>query len=867
MQFFSDTGFEDMEILQVPEYRQIYKAVLKYEIQTLLQKLSDTGEESVVLTASIHDDSATQLGSIHGKDFLQSQANLQGQFLCFCKDKLKGSKIPREIVSYESAGPSSRHPNVVKQRQDATSKSAINKTPEYSEMRTADPLPGRSVSPPRPQLTLDGPRSQPEKKDNSNNCRELTPAEPVDTGTTEKEVYSKDSSCSIPHENQSSMGEYSESIRNGGSTNRIVSTRVVNESCTHKNINPSDSSIHLTLDDSERLTDFVSFKPVSEYVDSDISGTDSHIVDMRKVSTESIGLKEQQRRKTGTQKELNGSESNLEGVSICGEQSLLCEKLGGSIGGKSKHLHLLQDFGERVENLISDNHQHGTFFYKHRTKTNSMSDVSSSPESGIQFQKMDDTKRTYEKTDSLLDLCDKIDAEKLHSKESSSKDLSNSKRRDNIDKARHEVNLNQLKPLYENGNMITDIETTDSSSQVSTDGNISNEAMLADLQKNLYTPINQSNLTQRARKRKSSEVSKFDKFMREMLPQPLNDGLKSVSEEKNATVSMYMMNLSYQNLNLPSYQNCPLDIQSLVSQGCKHPLPYNSDYRVSNEGLDLSTQKIVAERSLDHSFLVSSSTLGRQNIAVPKSSSSGAIPMNSNFGSRAPFNEKNCSERSMALPHGDSDRNHMEKEQETVSQSQVILPDDNIEINMITERSYDTEVNQTILEQQADSIKVVKSSESGPVSREAHMCPICGKLLSTRGNCKQHLKTHLGLRPHKCNQCVKAFAASNDLKKHLRTHSGEKPYKCSICGRGFADGGNLKKHYSIHTRDRAIANLPSFSTLARLNMFPYHQGDIYPGYDHWSSVGQQNLFKDPIIGQSQEDSSRPIKSEPETIDD
>ncbi|KAL3884629.1 hypothetical protein ACJMK2_024756 [Sinanodonta woodiana] len=835
MQFFSDTGFEDMEILQVPEYRQIYKAVLKYEIQTLLQKLSDTGEESVVLTVSIQDGSATQLGSTHGKDFLQSQANLQGQFLCFCKDKLRGrgSKFPRETVSYQSAGQmgqASKHPNM-KQKQDTASKSAINRASECSEMKTDDPRPGTSVTPPRPQLSLEGPRCQQEKKDNSNKGREITPTEPVDTGTTEKEVYSKDSYRLIPHENLSSMDD------NGVSTNRIVNTREVHESCSHRNID-CDSSIHITSNDSERFTDCFSFKPDIEHIDSDrqtILRTDSQFVDMRKVSTE----------------------SNLEGVSISGEQSS-CEKLGGSVGDASnKHLHVFQDCGERVMN--SNNHQHGTFFYKHRAKTNSMSDVPSSPESVIQFQKMDDKKRTFEKTDRNLDLHDKIDAENTHSEDSSSKDLANSQRRDNIGNTIHEPNSIQLKPLHENGNVIIDLETTDLSSQISFDGNGSNETMLRDLPKNLYTPIkeNQSNLTQGARKRKSTEVSKFNKFMR------------SVSEEKDAAGSMEMMNSSYQNLNLPSYQNCPLDMQRLVSQGYKHPLPYNSDYTVSNEGLDLSTQKIVAERSLDNSFLVSSSTLDRQNISMPKSNFSGTIPTSSNLMSRAFFHEKYCSERSRMLLHGDSVRNvsHVVVEHESVLQSQGILPDDNSEIHMSTERSSDTEVNRTILEQQADSIKVVKSSDSGPGSREAHMCPICGKLLSTRGNCKQHLKTHLGLRPHKCNQCEKAFSASNDLKKHLRTHSGEKPYKCSICGRGFADGGNLKKHYSTHIRDRAVVNLPSFSTLARLNMFPYHYGDIYPGFDHWASIGQQNLFKDPVDGQSQEDSSKLIKSEPETIDD
>ncbi|KAK3590894.1 hypothetical protein CHS0354_020872 [Potamilus streckersoni] len=69
-----------------PEYKAVLQSVIKYEIQSLLERLSETGEESVVLMASSSDGSTSHLGSQKGTGFLQCQLyeDLEKQFLSFC---------------------------------------------------------------------------------------------------------------------------------------------------------------------------------------------------------------------------------------------------------------------------------------------------------------------------------------------------------------------------------------------------------------------------------------------------------------------------------------------------------------------------------------------------------------------------------------------------------------------------------------------------------------------------------------------------------------------------------------------------------------------------------------------------------------
>ncbi|KAL3885538.1 hypothetical protein ACJMK2_025590 [Sinanodonta woodiana] len=74
------------EILLDPANRLIIQAILKFQIQTLLKKLSETGVETLVLTASTEDKDLGYLGSEKGNNFLNhvSLEVVRKQFLHFC---------------------------------------------------------------------------------------------------------------------------------------------------------------------------------------------------------------------------------------------------------------------------------------------------------------------------------------------------------------------------------------------------------------------------------------------------------------------------------------------------------------------------------------------------------------------------------------------------------------------------------------------------------------------------------------------------------------------------------------------------------------------------------------------------------------
>ncbi|XP_053379953.1 uncharacterized protein LOC128548616 [Mercenaria mercenaria] len=85
----------DLEILKdIPGYKAILKSVLKSQIQLLIEQLSDhTGEETIILTASVHDGTLSHLGSNTGKGFLDGRDEIKSQFLAFCLKNAKGSSI------------------------------------------------------------------------------------------------------------------------------------------------------------------------------------------------------------------------------------------------------------------------------------------------------------------------------------------------------------------------------------------------------------------------------------------------------------------------------------------------------------------------------------------------------------------------------------------------------------------------------------------------------------------------------------------------------------------------------------------------------------------------------------------------------
>ncbi|KAL4217629.1 hypothetical protein ACF0H5_022371 [Mactra antiquata] len=79
----------DIDVIKdIPGYKVILKTVLKNQIQLLVEQLYLHGEEeTVLLTANLHDGSLSHLGSESGKTFLDNHEDMKSQFLGFCLER------------------------------------------------------------------------------------------------------------------------------------------------------------------------------------------------------------------------------------------------------------------------------------------------------------------------------------------------------------------------------------------------------------------------------------------------------------------------------------------------------------------------------------------------------------------------------------------------------------------------------------------------------------------------------------------------------------------------------------------------------------------------------------------------------------
>ncbi|XP_052271289.1 myoneurin-like isoform X8 [Dreissena polymorpha] len=76
----------DLDVIkEVPGYKVILKAVVRSQIQQLIDQLAAyTNEESIILTASVADGTLSHIGSESGKSFLSDNEEVKSQFLGFC---------------------------------------------------------------------------------------------------------------------------------------------------------------------------------------------------------------------------------------------------------------------------------------------------------------------------------------------------------------------------------------------------------------------------------------------------------------------------------------------------------------------------------------------------------------------------------------------------------------------------------------------------------------------------------------------------------------------------------------------------------------------------------------------------------------
>ncbi|XP_064628208.1 sal-like protein 4 isoform X5 [Lineus longissimus] len=90
-----------------------------------------------------------------------------------------------------------------------------------------------------------------------------------------------------------------------------------------------------------------------------------------------------------------------------------------------------------------------------------------------------------------------------------------------------------------------------------------------------------------------------------------------------------------------------------------------------------------------------------------------------------------------------------------------------------------------------------------------HTCGYCGKVLSTSGALKVHIRLHTGECPFKCSICTKGFPQKGMLEAHVRAHTGQKPFVCDECDARFTQRRSLRRH--IFTKHPKVEEVGQFA--------------------------------------------------------
>ncbi|XP_026462514.1 zinc finger protein 311-like [Ctenocephalides felis] len=69
-----------------------------------------------------------------------------------------------------------------------------------------------------------------------------------------------------------------------------------------------------------------------------------------------------------------------------------------------------------------------------------------------------------------------------------------------------------------------------------------------------------------------------------------------------------------------------------------------------------------------------------------------------------------------------------------------------------------------------------------PTSSIIHLCQLCGVVLASSRNLREHLESHGDLRKYTCKTCGKSYKTKRTLYAHMEIHSIEKRHTCEHCG-------------------------------------------------------------------------------------
>ncbi|XP_052762846.1 zinc finger and BTB domain-containing protein 17-like isoform X18 [Mya arenaria] len=155
-------GAADMDVIkEIPGYKVILKAVVKAQIQQLVEQLAaHTDEESVILTASVQDGTISHIGSDSGKSFLQGHEDFKSQFLGFC---LKDHHRRKQQEEEEKQRKEQEQLQEQLQQQQQRQQAMLAGVQRFSPIRQSRPQPYPLTRPPglSPRQRFSTPRAGP----------------------------------------------------------------------------------------------------------------------------------------------------------------------------------------------------------------------------------------------------------------------------------------------------------------------------------------------------------------------------------------------------------------------------------------------------------------------------------------------------------------------------------------------------------------------------------------------------------------------------------------------------------------------------------------------------------------------------------
>ncbi|XP_034018545.1 GDNF-inducible zinc finger protein 1 [Thalassophryne amazonica] len=102
-------------------------------------------------------------------------------------------------------------------------------------------------------------------------------------------------------------------------------------------------------------------------------------------------------------------------------------------------------------------------------------------------------------------------------------------------------------------------------------------------------------------------------------------------------------------------------------------------------------------------------------------------------------------------------------------------------------------------------------------------CDQCDARFTQKHMLSYHKRSHTGEKPFMCEACGKSFASKEYLQNHSNIHTGSKPYECKQCGRGFAQRNTLHQHLKIHTGERPYICKFCNKQFTQINALQRHQ--------------------------------------------